>query len=79
MAVFSVDKSLVPLGPIAEAESDASDVVLDIFPSFDLKLSVVSAADSEVIKSFVAWAGFRRLEPFMTRRVRSCAITTADE
>ncbi|HIG86719.1 MAG TPA: carboxypeptidase regulatory-like domain-containing protein [Planctomycetes bacterium] len=63
VAVFSVDKSLVPLGPIAEAESDASDVVLDIFPSFDLKLSVVSAADSEVIKSFVAWAGFRRLEP----------------
>ena len=63
VAALSAGKSLVPLGPIAEAESDASDVVLEIFPSFDLNLTVVSASDSEVISSFVAWAGFRTLEP----------------
>ncbi len=63
VAALSAGNSLVPIGPIAEAESDASDVVLEIFPSFDLELSVVSAADSEVIRSFVAWAGFRTLEP----------------
>ena len=63
LGVFEVDQRNLPLGPVEEVPSDAQDVALTLFPSFDLTLTVVSVGEGEVITDFGIWAGFERLKP----------------
>lgn len=63
VGVFEVDEQGLPLGPVEEVPSDAQDVALTLFPSFDLTLTVVSVDEGEVITDFGIWAGFERLQP----------------
>ncbi|MDE0905619.1 MAG: carboxypeptidase-like regulatory domain-containing protein [Planctomycetota bacterium] len=63
VGVFEVEKRNVPMGPVEEVPSDAQDVALTLFPSFDLTMTVVSVGDGKGISSFGIWAGFERLQP----------------
>jgi hypothetical protein len=63
LGVFEVDQRNLPLGPVEEVPSDAQDVALTLFPSFDLTMTVVSVGDGKGISSFGIWAGFERLKP----------------